>query len=57
MEQITDVVIFYGGITLAGGSALAALILIFVFKNKKRILRAELDKEYGKCSESNTNHR
>ena len=56
MEQITDVVIFYGGIALAGGSALAALILVFIFKNKKRILRAELDKEYGKCGESNTIH-
>lgn len=50
MEQITDIVIFYGGIALAGGSVLAALISVFVFKSKKRNLNAELDKEYGERS-------
>lgn len=52
MEQITDIVIFYGGIALAGGSALAGLISIFVFKSKKRNLNAELDKEYGERNEN-----
>lgn len=50
MDLISDSVIFYGGIVLAGVSALIALISIPVFLGRKRRLRAELDEEYGKSA-------
>lgn len=48
MELISDSVIFYGGIALAGVSALLAIISIPVFLGRKKRLRMELDEEYGK---------
>lgn len=48
MEFISDSVIFYVGIALAGVSALLAIISIPVFLGRKRRLGMELDEEYGK---------
>lgn len=51
MEWLTDEIMFYGGVAVAGGSALAAIIFFCIFKVKKIKLNAQLDREYGKRSQ------
>lgn len=50
MEWITNEMLFYGGILLAGISALLAIIFFCISKVKSAKLNAQLDKEYGERS-------
>lgn len=47
MEWLTDNVLFYGGIAVAGASVLAAAAAFFILSTKKRTLIKKLAEEYG----------
>lgn len=47
MEGITNEIMFYGGIILAGSSALLTIIFFCISKVKAIKLNAQLNLEYG----------
>lgn len=47
MNWLTNEILFYGGIILAGGSLLFAVIYFCVSRIKAVKLNAQLDAEYG----------
>ena len=49
---VTDQTLFYGGMALAGGSALAAFLFFCVFQIRRIRLNARLDAEYGRQEKS-----
>lgn len=47
MWPIPDVVVLYGGLALAGVSALGLLVGLVVLQGRARLLGRQLDEEYG----------
>ena len=47
MILVSDSVLLYGGLCLAGGAVVAAAVYAFVWRARARRLNAELDAEYG----------
>lgn len=47
MEWITNEMLFYGGMILAGGSALLTIIFFCISKIRSIKLKNQLDLEYG----------
>lgn len=52
MSWMTDEVLFYGGIVVAGASAVAAVFLAFLSKISSMRLKGCLDAEYGEQKKS-----
>ncbi len=48
MAEMTDELLFYGGLILAGGSLVTAVFCFCIFQMNKIRLIARLDMEYGK---------
>lgn len=53
MGWITNEMMFYGGIILAGSSALLAIIFFCIFKVKSIKLNTQLNREYGEKQQIN----
>ena len=50
MEWLTNELMFYGGIAVAGGSAVLAVLCFCVSQFNKVRLNIQLDAEYGKIN-------
>ena len=48
IDGLTNEILFYGGLAIAGGTLLAAFIYLCIWHIKKVRLDAQLDVEYGK---------
>ena len=48
MELLTNEVLLYAGLSVAAAAVLAAVVLVFVLRLKRRRLNAVFDIEYGK---------
>lgn len=57
MEWLTNEVLFYGGMIVAGGSAAAALIYFILAYVRWIRLSIKLDEEYGKRNREKSNGR
>lgn len=51
MEWLTNEFLFYGGISIAVGSAVIALVHLVLSKFKTLRLKAQLNAEYGEIEE------
>lgn len=48
MEWLTDELLFYGGIALAGGALLLSIVSFLILQIHSIRLNGQLDEEYGK---------
>lgn len=48
MAGLTNEMLFYGGLIVAGGSLLGFLFFVFVLQIRRIRLNSKLDEEYGK---------
>jgi hypothetical protein len=47
MDQDVGELLFYGGLIVAAGALLVAIVLLCVYKVKSTRLKAQFDREYG----------